>query len=192
MEQRYVIISSDTHAGGEVRGYKRYLDREWHDDFDAWVSALHNPFAEFRDPDYARLNWDSDFRLDRMDGQGVAGEVIFPNTLPPFFETMCHLSGVPPRHDVAYRHAVGVDRLMWGNDFPHPEGAAPYTLEALRATMWDVPEPECRAMLGGIAAGLYGFDVDALAPVAERVGPSVATVHTPLAEAPVSTAEAFA
>ena len=57
---------------------------------------------------------------------------------------------------------------MWGTDAPHPEGSAPHTTEALRATLFDVPEPDLRAMLGENAARLYGFDLDALAPIAAR------------------------
>ena len=30
------------------------------------------------------------------------------------------------------RHEVGVDRIMWGADYPHTEGTYPYTTEALR------------------------------------------------------------
>jgi hypothetical protein len=35
-------------------------------------------------------------------------------------------------------------------------------------------------MVGANAAELYGFDLDALAPVAARVGPAIAEVATPL------------
>ena len=58
--------------------------------------------------------------------------------------------------------------LMWGDDFPHPEGATGLTPEALRATMFDVPIAECRQMLAGVAAGVYGFDLGALTPIAAR------------------------
>jgi hypothetical protein len=90
------------------------------------------------------------------------------------------------------RHAVGVDRIMWGNDFPHPEGAYPYTLEALQATLFDVPVDECRQMLAGVASNVYAFDMQALSDVAGRVGPRVDDVHTPLTKIPVTTSEAFA
>jgi predicted TIM-barrel fold metal-dependent hydrolase len=60
---------------------------------------------------------------------------------------------------------------MWGSDYPHPEGTWPYTHEQLTDTFRGVPENELRAMLGGNAAELYGFDVAALAPVVERIGP---------------------
>ena len=38
----------------------------------------------------------------------------------------------------------------------------------------DVPEHEARRIVGGTAAEVYGFDVDLLAPIAERVGPEAA------------------
>ena len=33
------------------------------------------------------------------------------------------------------RHEIGVDRIMWGQDYPHIEGTYPYTTEALRNTL---------------------------------------------------------
>jgi hypothetical protein len=39
-------------------------------------------------------------------------------------------------------------------------------------------------MLGGNAAAVYGFDLDALAPLVDRIGPTVAEVAEPLAAVP--------
>ena len=39
-------------------------------------------------------------------------------------------------------------------------------------------------MLGGNAAAVYGFDMAALAPLTERIGPTVAEVAEPLAAIP--------
>ena len=402
---RYMILSSDTHAGASMRGYLPYLDREFHDDFDAWAASVTNPWIDLRDPDKAKLNWDSDARTAACDLEGITGEVIFPNTLTPFYDILVHLGGVPtttleyrrrwaglrahnrwlvefcagdptrrrglvqllpnniddavaevewaatkgviggvmipsippshpvatpffharydplwaacaglgmavhqhlgsgspdvgddalafgimfaehdlwpkrtllhlivggvferhpdlrvvwtemwgmrwvleelarieqrltiiqsrwaddphvlnysstfgsatvdslsltpleywrrncyigasmlPRADVRYRHAVGIDRIMWGDDFPHPEGATDHLTDALRATLHDVPEAECRQMLAGVAADVYGFDRAALTPIAARVGPRVADVHVPLAARPASRGEPF-
>jgi predicted TIM-barrel fold metal-dependent hydrolase len=88
-------------------------------------------------------------------------------------------SGMVPR-DVEMRHEFGVDHLMWGNDYPHEEGTTPESTLALRWLFADVPVEECRAMLAGNAARLYGFDLDALVPIAEQVGPLVSEVHTPI------------
>ncbi len=86
--------------------------------------------------------------------------------------------------ECAERHGIGVEKIMWGSDYPHYEGTAPYTREALRHTFSDVPPDEVAAMVGGNAARVYGFDLDALAPLVDRIGPSVAEVAEPLAAVP--------
>jgi hypothetical protein len=82
--------------------------------------------------------------------------------------------------EVALREAVGVDKIMWGSDFPHREGCWPYSVEHLRLSFAGVDPADVAAMVGGNAARLYGFDLDALAPVAARVGPAVDEVARPL------------
>jgi predicted TIM-barrel fold metal-dependent hydrolase len=398
---RYMILSSDAHAGAPMAAYKDYLEPSWHDDFDAWLSAVVNPWVDVNDT----RNWDTADRLVAMDAEGVTGEVLFPNTLPPFYDVLAHLSGVPrdradferrwaglrahnrwlvdfcdelperrrgliqllpndvdaavdemhfasrhralggvmlpavpPNHEIApyfheryeplwrtavelglpihqhqgsgnpdaamdqdpaisvtfvnhelwtrltlshlivsgvferhpelrfvwtempglrwavedlermtrqlrvvqsryaddprqvnyfptfgsaatesltltpieyFRrncyigasllapfdvsdiHVLGADRIMWGHDFPHPEGSDGRTSDALRANFWDFPDAECREMLAGTAADVYHFDLDALTPVAQAIGPPVELVHTPLAEMPESVGSAF-
>ena len=76
-----------------------------------------------------------------------------------------------PRREAEQRLAIGVGNLMWGSDFPHPEGTWPQTAERLRTSFHGLPEDEVAAMLGGNAAAFYGFDVEKLAPVVARIGP---------------------
>src|SRR5207253_2336927 len=71
--------------------------------------------------------------------------------------------------EIRDRHAVGVERLCWGTDYPHYEGTYPYTREALRHTFHDVPEGEARQMLGENAASLFGFDLARLSPLVDRI-----------------------
>lgn len=84
------------------------------------------------------------------------------------------------QHEVGLRHAVGVDKIMWGSDFPHREGCWPYSQEHLRLAFAEVDPVEVQAMVGGNAARVYGFDLDLLAPIAAKVGPPVAEVARPL------------
>jgi predicted TIM-barrel fold metal-dependent hydrolase len=95
-------------------------------------------------------------------------------------------ASTPGAEDIDRRHQVGVGNILWGNDFPHPEGTYPYTRERVRQRFRDVPEDEARRILGETAAGLYGLDVGALAPVVERIGPLVDQIHSdePLALIP--------
>jgi predicted TIM-barrel fold metal-dependent hydrolase len=398
---RYMILSSDAHAGAPMAAYKDYLDASWHEEFDSWLSAVVNPWVDTSDT----RNWNTIDRNAAIDAEGVTGEVLFPNTLPPFYDVLAHLSGVPrdrgdfdrrwaglrahnrwlvdfgsespqrrrgliqllpndvaaavsemrwaskhdviggvmlpaipPNHDVepyfheryeprwsaavelglpvhqhlgsgspdvgmdqdvataltyvdheiwtrltlshlivggvferhpdlrfvwtempglrwavedlerisrqlrvvqsryagdpgqlnfsqvfgtrttdglsltpieyfkrncyigasqlapqdvGYIDVLGVDRIMWGHDFPHPEGSSGRTTEALRLNFSDFSIADCRQLLAGTAAALYHFDLEALTPLAQVIGPPVSLVHTHLLDIPVSRGSAF-
>jgi len=81
------------------------------------------------------------------------------------------------------RYEVGVDRIMWGADYPHSEGSYPYTTEALRAAFAGVPPAETRRMVETNAAAVYGFDLGRLRELGDVIGPTVAEVQVPLAPA---------
>jgi predicted TIM-barrel fold metal-dependent hydrolase len=60
---------------------------------------------------------------------------------------------------IGNRHLTGTDCLLWGNDYPHPEGAFPYSQEWVDKQFAGVPEDEITAMTYGNAKALFGFDV---------------------------------
>ncbi len=111
-------------------------------------------------------------------GPTVAKMSLLPSE---YFARQCHIgaSFLPPR-DCARRQEIGVDRIMWGSDYPHVEGSHPYTREHLRLTFAGVPEDQIQRMVGLNAAELYGFDLDRLAPLAAKVGPTKAEIAQPL------------
>jgi predicted TIM-barrel fold metal-dependent hydrolase len=90
-----------------------------------------------------------------------------------YFDRNCFVgASVIGRSDVEMRHAIGVGNIMWGSDFPHPEGAWPRTREFMRASFHGIPEEDVRDILGGTAARVYNFDIEKLAPLVERIGPT--------------------
>jgi predicted TIM-barrel fold metal-dependent hydrolase len=104
--ERYTIISADTHAGGSHAQYREYLDPKYRDDFDAWRGEYKNPFKDLGD--YRRLrNWDDELRNGQQDEDGIVGEVIFPNTVPPFFPGFV-LFARPPKPDEYEHRLVGI------------------------------------------------------------------------------------
>jgi predicted TIM-barrel fold metal-dependent hydrolase len=134
--------------------------------------------------DARALNYSNTFGSPIVDGL----------TLTPleYFRRNCSIgASMLPRHDVKYCGVLGTDRIMWGTDSPHPEGSAPHTTTALRATLFDVSEPDLRMMLGANAAHLYDFDLEALAPIAAAIGPTVEEVARPLDELPALPGAAF-
>jgi predicted TIM-barrel fold metal-dependent hydrolase len=90
----------------------------------------------------------------------------------------------PGPRDIEGRDVVGVDKILWGNDYPHYEGCYPYSRENMRFAFSDVDPKEVRMMLGENAAKLYGFDLDVLRPVAEPLGITPDLVATQLDEIP--------
>jgi predicted TIM-barrel fold metal-dependent hydrolase len=135
--------------------------------------------------------------LRRMDGvfmsmkAGATGEVDFSKSFvlkePPSFyakRNCWYGASFPSPRDVDGRDFVGVDHILWGNDYPHYEGCYPYSRENMRLAFSGVDPAEVRRMLGENAAALYGFDLAALRPLAERAGITQALVAQPLDEIP--------
>ncbi|GAF47630.1 amidohydrolase family protein [Rhodococcus wratislaviensis] len=162
-DHHYVVISSDSHAGADLRDYKPYLEKKWHDEFDAWADSYSNPW-DFVDPRLDRedfdfgneeiltgaaswhsaLSWDSDRRLAHMDQDGVAGEIIFPNTAPPFMPGSV-FAGTGPATRKEYEQ-------RWAGLRAHNRWLADFCSEA----------PERRA---GIAQVMFDDIDDALAEI---------------------------
>lgn len=93
--ERHVVISTDGHCGADLLDYKPYLASRFHDEFDVWARDYHDPWGVIeKDSDVenrhgfasydAPLNWESSRRLKETESQGIAAEVLFPNTAPPF------------------------------------------------------------------------------------------------------------
>ena len=36
----HIIISADSHCGADLRGYKPYLEKKFHSDFEEWADAV--------------------------------------------------------------------------------------------------------------------------------------------------------
>jgi hypothetical protein len=93
----------------------------------------------------------------------------------------CHYGASSPSpRELAGRHEIGIERILWGSDYPHYEGTFPNSRKAIRHTFHDKPEPEVRAILGENAARLYGFDLTKLRPWADKHGPTPDEVAVPL------------
>ena len=91
-----------------------------------------------------------------------------------YWERQCYVAASFMGPDEsAMRHDIGLDKLMWGADYPHVEGTWPRTRKSLARCFHGIPTDEVRTILTDNPARLYGFDVDALQPVADRVCPTI-------------------
>jgi predicted TIM-barrel fold metal-dependent hydrolase len=72
---------------------------------------------------------------------------------------------------VANLEFTGADCLMWGNDYPHPEGSYPHSKQVLAEMRARVSAADARKIFGGTAARIFGFDLAALAEPLPTVAP---------------------
>ena len=201
-----MIISA--HAGSHSPDYGEYpaslsmwlMETSWFSHRPLWTFILSGVFD--RCPTLRLVlaeqgsGWIRD-ALRTMDGfyaqiaAGNVGELRFlqPQLLErkpsDYWETNCAVAAsFLHRDDCRRRERIGVDHIMWGSDYPHLEGTAPFSKEAIQMTFADVPEDEVAAMLGGNAARIYGFDLDVLDPLAAEFGPEVSEVAAGLDRVP--------
>jgi hypothetical protein len=109
-----------------------------------------------------------------------------------YWKTNC-LAGASFIHkaEVEQRHELGVETILFGRDFPHPEGTWPHTKEWLRDAFAGVPEDEARALLGENLVRFLGLDRQRLAEIARRIGPTVTDVIGAGATVPAELIESF-
>lgn len=63
------------------------------------------------------------------------------------------------RPGILTRDLIGVDRLMWGSDYPHPEGTFPRSRKTIERDFAGIPAEDTRLITGANARRLYGIAV---------------------------------
>jgi predicted TIM-barrel fold metal-dependent hydrolase len=71
----------------------------------------------------------------------------------------CHATFMYDPVAINNRSITGVETLMWGNDYPHPEGTWPSSQEMAAQQFADVSDDDLHAIVSGTAARVFGFDV---------------------------------
>lgn len=116
MSRPYITITADTHAGASVQAYREYLDAKAQAEFDEWRAGYSNPSRGHIGGKKTK-NWDSAERQADLEADGVVAEVIFPNTVPPFYKRAFHVSP-PPQPDQYARWRAGTQaHNRWLADF---------------------------------------------------------------------------
>ena len=133
-------------------------------------------------------------RSNKVGEMRIGGELVPPKSATEYFQQSCYVGISQPRPldmAAALGPSVGIDRVMWGSDYPHDEGTYPYTLEHFRQVMTGLTPDQIQQILAGNAAKLYGFDLKALQPLADQYGPTVGQVAQPLTELPAEPNQAL-
>ncbi len=154
--ERYTVISADCHGGGSIGEYRPYLERGWLDDFDAWLPTYVNPYDDLKGDDGAR-NWDSARRLRDLEDDGIVAEVIYPNTIPPFYPSSSLTAQPPPADsgDLDRRWAGLRAHNRWLADFcadapGRRAGIAQILLHDIDAAVAEVRWARDHGLFGGV------------------------------------------
>jgi predicted TIM-barrel fold metal-dependent hydrolase len=127
-----------------------------------------------------------DYQYAGRGGRRADGRHVLPLKPSEYWARQCYVvcSLEFSKTEADRRAEVGVGSMLFGTDYPHQEGTWGHTLPYLRRTIGasGMPESEARAILGTNAAECYGLDIDALAPLVAKLGPTVADVLTPSTE----------
>ena len=107
------------------------------------------------------MSWVPHF-LDRLD-YNYTQRIRLPDTyrfkedaLPSdYFQRNVFLSFQEDGLAISQRDLIGVDNMMWGSDYPHPEGTFPRSREILEEILADCTEDEKAKIAGGNAARVY-------------------------------------
>ena len=169
MSDRYTIISADCHAGANHETYRGFLESKYHDDFDAWREKYRNPFRDLQDGGRVR-NWDNERRLGDLYADGQVGEVVFPNTVPPFFPSFI-LFARPPRADQLEHRLAGIrahNRWLadWCAQYPDQRAGIGQTfLNDVDEAIKDVEFIAANNLRGGVLISAIPPDCKDLSPL---------------------------
>lgn len=151
---RYTVISADCHAGADLLDYRPYLEHRHHDAFDAWAATYVNPYEDLL-ADTADRNWNSDRRLTELEADGIVAEVVYPNTIPPFFPSAALLAPAPTHEEHTLRWAGLRAHNRWLADFcslapDRRAGVAQILLNDVDEAVREVRRAKAAGLTGGI------------------------------------------
>lgn len=89
--------------------------------------------------------------LAKVRTKGAIGELRFkaehirPKSATEYFHQNCWVGASFPRHEdaAAFKNVLGVDKCMWGSDYPHDEGTFPFTTSRCARCSTTGPRPTC-------------------------------------------------
>jgi len=100
--------------------------------------------------------------LDHMDLEWEDQFKDLDLTMRPsdYWRRQCYATYQSDRIGIKLIDEIGEDNIMWGSDFPHPDGVWPDSQDYIRRELGHLPERARRKVICGNAAKLYGFGAD--------------------------------
>ena len=170
-EEPIVLITADTHAGANHATYREYLDPKYLERFDEWRGGYRNPETKHFHNVKKLRNWDFELRSKEQDSQGVVGEVIYPNTVPPFWDKPLVMPPNAVPNDKYELYQAGIDaHNRWMADFcaedPYRRAGIGVLLpNDLEKAEKDIAEFAKMGLRGGVLLPLIAPDATWLKPL---------------------------
>ena len=182
MSDKVLIISADCHAGALPSIYNEYMPAKYHEAANAWwvtyTREMMSRVGTFFDQEAVEAY------AEKAGQGGGRMKAMSDPTLTPSDEDFLEMLSDPSNPFAPRR--VGRLRSPEGDRRRHERGGSDLSADgAFRRGSHAIParrpgrfaEEDIRALLGLNAANVYGFDVDALLPVAQEIGPSIAEIR---------------
>jgi uncharacterized protein len=99
--------------------------------------------------------------LNRMDAEWEDQFKDLPLTMPPsaYWRRQCWATYQTDPIGIKLLDDLGADKVMWGSDFPHPDGVWPDSQEYIEKELGHLPADVRRKIVCENAGRLYGFSV---------------------------------
>jgi predicted TIM-barrel fold metal-dependent hydrolase len=100
--------------------------------------------------------------LNRMDAEWEEQFKELDLKMPPsgYWRRQCYATYQSDPIGAKLVDEIGVDNIMWGSDFPHPDGVWPDSQHYIQSELGMLPEATRRRIVRDNAAKLYGFGVN--------------------------------
>ncbi|RJF90027.1 amidohydrolase [Oleomonas cavernae] len=116
-----------------------------------------------------------DIRASVKHTSGKLGDFRAKLTMPPsgyFNRNMWVVaSALADRDTTIACQELGLSRVIWGSDYPHPEGCWPKTQAKMLDSLGGLPEADLEQIFWKSAADVYDLDLPALNKIAAKIGP---------------------
>lgn len=104
---------------------------------------------------------DDEYERIRHWAERLFGLEPLPRKPSEYISAHCYFGFIKDAFGVRNRHEIGVDHIMWSNDFPHAVGDWPESRGVIEELFGDVPADERYRMLAGNAVEFFHLDNEA-------------------------------
>ena len=100
------------------------------------------------------------YMLDHMDleWEDQFADLTLTKKPSEYWHEQCYATYQSDHIGLRLIDVIGVENVMWGSDFPHPDGVWPDSLKFIDKEFEDIPDDVRRRITCDNAASLYGFD----------------------------------